>query len=52
MKFRTKIVIFLAAAVISLVAFEFIVSGLTVDRLLQVARPVVETSFTMTQILS
>ncbi|HNS04864.1 MAG TPA: hypothetical protein PLB50_07915 [Candidatus Saccharicenans sp.] len=52
MKLKTKLVIFFLAVVISLTGFGLIASGINIDRLLQVARPTIETTFTMTQILS
>lgn len=51
MKLRTRIGIFLLAAVISLTGFAFIANGLNLNRTLLTARPVVETSYTMLQIL-
>ncbi len=42
MKLRTRIAIFLAALVISLVGFELIADGLGVDQIMLAARPVVE----------
>jgi len=51
MKLRTKMAIFLLAAVISLTGFAFIANGLNLNRTLLTARPVVETSYTLFQIL-
>jgi hypothetical protein len=52
MKFKGKLAIFILAAVITLAGFGLIASGLTPDHLPQALRPTVETTFTMTQILS
>jgi len=52
MKLKGKLAIFILAAVITLAGFGLIASGLTPDHLPQALRPTVETTFTMTQILS
>jgi hypothetical protein len=52
MKLKGKLAIFILAAVITLTGFGLIASGLNFSRLLQASRPTIETTFTMTQILS
>ncbi len=42
MKFGTRILTLMAAAVISLVIFGLIASGLSVDKIMLAARPLVE----------
>lgn len=42
MKLRTRIAALMAALVISIAGFELIASGLTVDKIMLAARPVVE----------
>jgi hypothetical protein len=51
MKLRTRIAIFFVALVISLMGFELMASGLSVDRIMLAARPVVETVSVFTHIL-
>jgi len=49
MKLRTKIAAFVVAMVISLVSFELIAEGLSVDKIMLAARPVVETFSVLVQ---
>ncbi|HRD01783.1 MAG TPA: hypothetical protein PLP57_03965 [Candidatus Saccharicenans sp.] len=51
MKLRTKMAIFLLAVVISLAGFAFIANSFTLDHTLLTARPVVETSYSIFQIV-
>jgi hypothetical protein len=51
MKLRTRIVALVVAVVISVVAFELIAEGLSVDKIMLAARPVVEVFSTLSQIL-
>ena len=52
MKLRTRIAALMAALVISLAGFELIASGLTLDKIMLAARPVVEAVSVFSHILS
>ncbi|MGB9892804.1 MAG: hypothetical protein ACPLRA_00205 [Candidatus Saccharicenans sp.] len=51
MKLKTRIAAFMAAVAISVVGFELIASGLTVDKIMLAARPVVEAVSVFSHIL-
>ena len=51
MKLRTRIAALMAALVISVAGFELIASGLTLDKIMLAARPVVEAVSVFSHIL-